>query len=116
MHAPARTEPRHAHTGAAPARFDAEGFLADAEHWTPALAEHVAAEAGIGALTATHWQIIRFVRDRYLALGALPVMRLVCRAAGIDRQRGHELFGSCRTLWRIAGLPDPGEEAKAYMG
>jgi len=25
------------------------------------------------------------------------------------------LFRSEREAWRIAGLPDPGEEAKAYM-
>jgi hypothetical protein len=25
------------------------------------------------------------------------------------------LFSDCRSLWRIAGLPNPGEEAKAYM-
>jgi tRNA 2-thiouridine synthesizing protein E len=25
------------------------------------------------------------------------------------------LFGGCREAWRIAGLPNPGEEAKNYM-
>jgi tRNA 2-thiouridine synthesizing protein E len=25
------------------------------------------------------------------------------------------LFGGCREAWRIAGLPNPGEEAKSYM-
>lgn len=114
MHAPTSTA-RPAGADVAPVRFGDDGFLADTDRWTPALAERVAAEAGIDELTATHWHIIRFVRERYFALGALPVMRLVCRAAGIERGRGHELFGSCRTLWRIAGLPDPGEEAKAYM-
>jgi len=28
---------------------------------------------------------------------------------------GHMLFPSCLAAWRIAGLPDPGEEAKAYL-
>jgi len=28
---------------------------------------------------------------------------------------GHQLFSSCKTLWLIAGLPNPGEEAKSYM-
>jgi tRNA 2-thiouridine synthesizing protein E len=42
-------------------------------------------------------------------------MRLVCRAAGLDPSQAHRLFSSCRSLWRIAGLPNPGEEAKAYM-
>jgi hypothetical protein len=42
-------------------------------------------------------------------------MRLICRAAGLDRHKAHKLFGSCRNLWRVAGLPNPGEEAKSYM-
>jgi hypothetical protein len=42
-------------------------------------------------------------------------MRLVCRAAGLDRHKAHKLFSGCRSLWRVAGLPNPGEEAKSYM-
>ncbi len=55
------------------------------------------------------------MRGRYFENGSLPVMRLVCRANGLDRQKAHKLFGSCKSLWRVAGLPNPGEEAKAYM-
>jgi len=25
------------------------------------------------------------------------------------------LFGGCRSAWRLAGLPNPGEEALSYM-
>ena len=95
--------------------FDEDGFLAQPEDWNPRLAEELARQAGIDQLTATHWQVIGLVRDRYFTLGALPVMRLVCRAAGLDPAKAHRLFSSCRSLWRIAGLPNPGEEAKSYM-
>ena len=95
--------------------FDADGFLADTPDWSPAMAASLAREEGIGSLGATHWKVIHLVRERYFLLGALPVMRLVCRAAGLDPRRAHHLFNSCRSLWRIAGLPNPGEEAKAYM-
>jgi len=95
--------------------FDADGFLVDTQHWSPAMAVSLAREEGIDSLDATHWKVIRLVRDRYFMLGALPVMRLVCRAAGLDPRQAHHLFSSCRSLWRIAGLPNPGEEAKAYM-
>lgn len=95
--------------------FDEDGFLAEQGHWTPSLAEQLARQAGIEALSAKHWEVIRFVRERYFSIGALPVMRLVCRAAGLDPSKAHELFSSCRSLWRIAGLPNPGEEAKSYM-
>src|SRR3569832_596938 len=42
-------------------------------------------------------------------------MRLVCRATGLDRHKAHKLFSSCKILWRVAGLPNPGGEASAYM-
>ncbi len=99
----------------APARFDGDGFLAEPENWSPAVAAEVASIEGIARLTAKHWEVIEFVRRRYFTLGALPVMRLVCRAAGLDPHKAHDLFPSCRALWRVAGLPNPGEEAKAYM-
>lgn len=95
--------------------FDADGFLAEPDGWSPAVAETIARLEGIEALTAKHWEVIDLVRDRYHATGALPVMRLICRAAGLERENAHRLFSSCRSLWRIAGLPNPGEEAKTYM-
>jgi tRNA 2-thiouridine synthesizing protein E len=96
-------------------QFDRNGYLVDSDDWTHDLAEDLARQAGIAELTAKHWQVIGIVRDGYFSFGALPVMRLVCRAAGLDPSRAHELFSSCSSLWRIAGLPNPGEEARAYM-
>jgi len=95
--------------------FDDDGFLVESDTWTPRLADELAHQAGIAELTAKHWEVIHFVRKRYFSIGALPVMRLVCRASGLDPHRAHDLFDSCRSLWRIAGLPNPGEEAKTYM-
>jgi len=97
------------------ASFDIDGFLVESKDWTADLAEQLARQAGIAELTSKHWDVIRIVRDGYFSIGALPVMRLVCRAAGLERSRAHELFSSCTSLWRIAGLPNPGEEARSYM-
>lgn len=106
----------HRASGAiAPSWFDEDDFLSESENWTPSLAEELARQAGLSELTAKHWEVIHHVRERYFLLGALPVMRLVCRAAGLDPNKAHQLFSSCKTLWRIAGLPNPGEEAKSYM-
>jgi tRNA 2-thiouridine synthesizing protein E len=105
----------HARSAVAPTWLDEDGFLAVSGDWTPSLAEQVAREAGIAPLSAKHWEIIDFVRERYFSIGALPVMRLVCRAAGLEPSQGHQLFGSCKNLWLVAGLPNPGEEAKSYM-
>jgi dissimilatory sulfite reductase related protein len=98
-----------------PAWFDDDGFLSESGNWSVDLADDLAREAGIGELTAKHWEVIQYVRERYFSIGALPVMRLVCRAAGLDRHNAHQLFSSCKSLWRIAGLPNPGAEAKSYM-
>jgi len=106
---------RCADVSSAAIAFDDEGFLVDPLAWTPALAEQLARLDGMPGLGAKHWQIIDLVRARWFSLGALPVMRLICRAAQVDPRAAHRLFRSCRSLWRIAGLPDPGEEARAYM-
>ena len=98
-----------------PAVFDEDGFVVDTPSWSTDLAEDIARLEGVADLGAKHWEIIHLVRNRYFTLGALPVMRLVCRAANLDPLTAHRLFSSCRSLWRIAGLPNPGEEAKAYM-
>jgi len=95
--------------------FDTYGFLADPDGWTSSLAQHIASLEGIDQLSAKHWEVIGIVRDRFHAVGGLPVMRLICRAAGLDPYRAHDLFSSCRSLWRIAGLPNPGAEAMSYM-
>jgi tRNA 2-thiouridine synthesizing protein E len=95
--------------------FDEDSFLTDPHIWNHQLAEQIALADGISQLTAKHWEVIDHVREKYFLNGALPVMRLVCRAAGLDRHKAYTLFGSCKGLWRVAGLPNPGEEAKSYM-
>jgi tRNA 2-thiouridine synthesizing protein E len=107
------TQPNH--SASPPPLFDAEGFLIDHLSWTKQLAQELAQQEGVEELSEQHWQLLQHIRERYLNLGALPNMRLVCRATGIPRWRVHSLFGSCLSIWRIAGLPDPGEEAKAYL-
>lgn len=95
--------------------FDADGFFAEPHLWEPQVAVRIALEEGIPVLTPKHWEVIDYVRSHYFALGSLPVMRLVCRATGLDRHKAHKLFSSCKILWRVAGLPNPGGEASAYM-
>jgi len=95
--------------------LDADGFLVETANWNLELAGQLARQAGISELSAKHLEVITIVRNAFFSVGALPVMRLVCRAAGLDPSRAHELFSSCRSLWSIAGLPNPGEEAKSYM-
>lgn len=95
--------------------FDEDGFLLDPEVWNEDLALHIADHDGIGPLNEQHWRVIRYLRERYMRVGGIPAMRHVCRATSINRQAAYDLFGGCREIWRLAGLPNPGEEAKAYF-
>ncbi len=94
--------------------IDKEGYLLDPLDWTRAFTEGRAREADI-ELTDKHWHLIEIIRDKYLRLGALPPIRSVCKAVGFEKHELKRQFGSCLNLWRIAGLPNPGEEAVAYM-
>lgn len=94
--------------------LDEQGYLMDPADWTPSFTERKAREANV-ELNNKHWQLIEMIRDKYLRLGALPPMRTICKAAGFDKHELKQQFGSCLRLWKIAGLPNPGEEARAYM-
>jgi tRNA 2-thiouridine synthesizing protein E len=94
--------------------LDEEGFLIEHRLWNRVLAQELADRAGVGRLGATHWMIIDFARDRYFRLGAMPPMRNMCRHLGVDRDAVKKAFGSCRDVWQIAGLPNPGGEALTY--
>mgnify|MGYP001562144931 CR=1 FL=1 len=98
-----------------PELFDEDGLIRDFTSWSESLAENLAQEDGVGQLTEAHWKIIRAMREHYAMLGAAPAMHRVCRDAGIGRQQVNELFGYCLVAWRVAGLPNPGEEAKTYL-
>lgn len=96
-------------------KLDENGLLMNPESWNESLAREIAAREGIVELTEDHWRIIHSLRDHYARFNAVPPMNLVCRAHGRDWHWAHELFPTCLTAWRIAGLPDPGEEAKSYL-
>ncbi|MES9956423.1 MAG: TusE/DsrC/DsvC family sulfur relay protein [Sedimenticola sp.] len=96
-------------------QFDEDGFLIDQETWCEAVSNMIAVMEDVGPLNDSHWAVIRFVRDRFLRIGQVPPMRHICRGAGLDEKKAKQLFGGCLQMWRIAGLPNPGEEARAYM-
>lgn len=95
--------------------FDATGFLMDASAWTEDVAHEIAREDGIGPLTADHWKIIYHLRRSWLECHSIPAVSHACHLAGKERLCLEELFRGPREAWRVAGLPDPGEEARAYM-
>lgn len=96
-------------------QFDRTGFLKDPSAWDENVAEQLALRDGIGPLTAEHWDIIHYLRDSWINLHALPAVSHTCHRIGRGPMCLEELFRGPREAWRIAGLPDPGEEARAYM-
>jgi tRNA 2-thiouridine synthesizing protein E len=99
-----------------PTLFDEDGLIADFTFWTEGLAQEMADEERIGQLGERHWKVIRAMRAEYERLAAISSFHNLCRQAGIDRAEINELFGYCFVAWRVAGLPNPGEEAKSYLG
>lgn len=96
-------------------QFDADGFIEEPVDWDRELALAIASREGITRLNDDHWQIIEELRRYYLETGGVPVMRQMCRDAGLQEHCISELLDNPLRAWRIAGLPNPGEEAKAYL-
>lgn len=95
--------------------FDEDGLLLDPGDWNEAVAQQTATLNGIPHLTDDHWRVIDALRQHYARFGVAPPMNSVCRAEGEDRNWIHDLFDTCLNAWRVAGLPNPGEEAKTYL-
>lgn len=95
--------------------FDEYGLLTNPEIWNEALAVRIANHWQIEKLTEDHWKIIRALREHYEKFGVAPTMHNICHQYGHKSGWAHDLFHSCLNAWRVAGLPDPGEEAKSYM-
>ncbi|HED17771.1 MAG TPA: hypothetical protein ENI64_13285 [Gammaproteobacteria bacterium] len=96
-------------------RFDRDGYLIDLDKWDEGLADYLAERAG-WSLTPQRWAIIHALRASYKQQGGNPSLRHVCHCASLDRHCIDTYFDMHgRDVWRIAGLPNPGEEAQAYL-
>ncbi len=97
------------------AEFDAEGYMTDPNAWNHELARSIAAREGLAPLGDDHWRFIDALRRHYFETGSVPVMRHICRDAGLETHCVSDLLSDPKRAWRIAGLPNPGEEANAYI-
>ncbi len=88
---------------------DAEGFLVDPAQWNERIAAEIAREAGIEELTERHWQVVRFMRDTYLATGSAPTIRSLGKESGVPVKELYELFpkGPAKLAAKIGGIPKP---------
>ncbi len=93
----------------APVDVDAEGFLTDPAQWNEQIAEAIARENGISELTERRWQVVRFMRDRYLVTGTAPSIRALGKESGVPVKELYELFpkGPAKLAAKIGGIPKP---------
>ena len=89
-------------------RTTPEGYLLDANDWTPELAQQLAAQAGI-ALTEAHFRVIEFCRSDYAKTGVAPGIRRITKTGGIPTKELYQLFpgGPGKLASKISGLPKP---------
>jgi tRNA 2-thiouridine synthesizing protein E len=98
-----------------PSVLDAKGFLTDPALWDAHLATRMARRLGVGELAVEHWRVIERLRSGWLTEGHLPVQQHLCRELDLVSGCVDKLFGGLVEAWKVAGLPDPGEEARVYM-
>ncbi len=96
--------------------FDEEGFLRNTSEWTEGIAQNIAFNNGLGELTKNQFSVIKHLRNHFFKTGSITASRLICHESKLGPNCITELFPSHGVAaWKIAGLPDPGEEAKSYM-
>jgi tRNA 2-thiouridine synthesizing protein E len=69
----------------------------------------IAAANGIPELTDRHWQVVTFMRDRYLATGSAPSIRALGKESGVPVKELYALFpkGPAKLAAKIGGIPKP---------
>jgi protease I len=97
--------------------LDEAGFLLNPDDWDEQLARHLAQQEGLQEMTEARWQVIYALRQHYMQHHNVPNFRHLCEMAQQDdvycMERLFQNDGS--KAWRIAGLPNPGEEIKSYL-
>ena len=84
-----------------------EGYFTDPSQWTKEMAMEMAKEYGI-ELSEKHYQVIDFLRQRYLA-GETLTIRRVGNSGIVDIKGLYQLFpgGPLKISSKLAGIPKP---------
>ena len=93
---------------------DDDGFLTHTEVWTEEMARVLAARDGIGQLSEEHFAILRYLREYYRRHRFFPIPRAICRSVQQPRSCVTDSFTDPVKAWKIAGLPNPGEEVLGF--
>lgn len=90
--------------------LDDRGYLVDYGDWNETVAAALAQREGIGELTKDKLDILKFMRSYYEKHKFFPILRYVCKSVDQPKDCVTEKFIEPITAWKIAGLPNPGDE------
>lgn len=94
--------------------IDDDGFLVRLEDWSDAVARVLAAGEGIAELSNDQMDILKFLRTYYEKYKFFPIVRYVCKNVHQPPNCVAEKFMDPVKAWKIAGLPNPGEEVNMF--
>ena len=86
-----------------------EGFMTDPNEWTKEIAEAIAKQEGIEALSEDHWKIIDFCRQAGEESGKAPTLREITTGTGLSTKELFKLFpkGPAKKVAKVSGLGKP---------
>ena len=80
-----------------------EGYFIKPDPWTEDMALEIAAREGVDRLTGKHWQVIRFMRERYLNREFPPTCRVISKHCDVSIRQLYRMLP--RHPVKIAGTP-----------
>lgn len=96
-------------------QLDENGLLQHPQQWTPEVAQQLAQQLNLAPMSDEHWTVISDLREYYHRFEVAPTIHSICHKHQKNEFWVKHLFHNSLNAWRIAGLPDPGEEARAYL-
>ena len=94
--------------------LDDDGFLVNIEDWNEAAANALAEREGLGTLTKDQLDVLKFMREYYKKYNFFPILRYVCKNVHQPKNCVNEEFMNPVQAWKIAGLPNPGDEVNMF--
>lgn len=88
---------------------DESGFIDNFENWCEEWVQWVMKQEGIKELNEEHRKVITVIREYYERNGIAPMIRVLCKRTGFEREHIWDLFpsGPGNGACRMAGLPKP---------
>ena len=95
--------------------MDDDGYIVNFEDWNDRVACALAEREGIEELTKDRIDILKFLRQYYKDYGSYPVFGAVCLNVNQPKECVTQKFVDPVKAWKIAGIPNPGEEVETYL-